>query len=301
MTGYNAQHEGSVRNYANLLGISPALALNVMRMESRGDATAQPIGKNGKPLSSAHGLFQMLDPTWKEQGGTAANRNDPETQARLGVQYLTKSRDYLKKNLGRDVQDYEVYMGHLLGPHGAKTLLSADPNGKLSDTVSKFSKNPNAVILNNGMNADMTNAQAAQFWSQRYDKVAGGRPARIPETTALAPKPIPQTPVVQPTPQAQAVPQNVIEVAQASAAPVLPSSNGLAASLVNERQSIVDKKALQDAYLSGKEAAEEKVQDTSPINMDGLAKSLSYMKDYSEYATPTNIGKAKGNSRLKFN
>ena len=74
--GYNAQHGGTVRNYASLAGLNPELALNVMRMESRGHADIQPIGKNGKRLSSAVGLFQMLDGTWKGEGGRPEERND---------------------------------------------------------------------------------------------------------------------------------------------------------------------------------------------------------------------------------
>lgn len=152
-------------------GIDPSVALTIAKMESEFSHTVQPpIGKDGKRLSSAHGLFQVLDDTWKRLGG--GNRNDVNEQIRIGFKHMKEAERYIKKNIGRELQPYEHYLGHLLGPGGAVKVLKADPNAKLIDVVRKYdSKNANAIVNNNGMSG-LTVGQAIGKWEQKWDQLS---------------------------------------------------------------------------------------------------------------------------------
>lgn len=152
-------------------GIDPSVALTIAKMESDFSNTAQPpIGKDGKRLSSAHGLFQVLDDSWKRLGG--GNRNDVNEQIRIGFKHMKEAERYIKKNIGRDLQPHEHYLGHLLGPGGASAVLKADPNAKLIDIVRKYdSKNADAIVNNNGMSG-LTVSQAVGKWKQKWNSLS---------------------------------------------------------------------------------------------------------------------------------
>lgn len=152
-------------------GIDPSVALTIAKMESDFSNTAQPpIGKDGKRLSSAHGLFQVLDDSWKRLGG--GNRNDVNEQIRIGFKHMKEAERYIKKNIGRDLQPHEHYLGHLLGPGGAAKVLKADPNTPLIDVVQKYdSKNANAIVNNNGMSG-LTVGQAIGKWQTKWNSLS---------------------------------------------------------------------------------------------------------------------------------
>lgn len=152
-------------------GIDPSVALTIAQLESNFSNTAQPpIGKDGKRLSSAHGLFQVLDDSWKRLGG--GNRNDVNEQIRIGFKHMKEAERYIKKNIGRDLQPHEHYLGHLLGPGGASAVLKADPNARLIDIVRKYdSKNANNIVKNNGMDG-LTVGQAISKWQSKWNQLS---------------------------------------------------------------------------------------------------------------------------------
>ena len=152
-------------------GINPTVALTIAKMESDFSHTVQPpIGKDGKRPSSAHGLFQVLDDSWKRLGG--GNRNDVNEQIRIGFKHMKEAERYIKKNIGRELQPHEQYLGHLLGPGGASAVLKADPNAKLIDVVRKYdAKNADAIVKNNGMSG-MSVGQAIDKWRNKWNTVS---------------------------------------------------------------------------------------------------------------------------------
>lgn len=139
---------------AQAQGVDAPTALAVMGLESRGKANAQ------NPNSSANGLFQIIDSTWEELGG--GDRNDEATQIRNGVAYLAKVKAQMKSSTGLDPSPAEIYMGHMLGPKGGLSLMTAaqgNPDGSFLDQVSKWdAKNAAAIVKNNGFSG-MTNKQ----------------------------------------------------------------------------------------------------------------------------------------------
>ena len=152
-------------------GVDPSIALTIAQMESGFSSTVRPpIGKDGKPLSSAHGLYQVLDDSWKRLGG--GNRNDINEQIRIGFKHMKEAERYIKKNIGRELKPYENYLGHLLGPSGAVHVLKADPNAKLIDIVRKYdAENANKIVKNNGMDG-MSVGQAIGKWEKKWNSLS---------------------------------------------------------------------------------------------------------------------------------
>lgn len=163
----------TIAHKAQQAGINPSVALTISHIETGGtfDHTIRPPkGKDGKHISSAHGLFQVLDKTWKQQGG--GDRNNIDEQIRMGFKHMQNAEKYIKKQIGRDLQPHEHYLGHLLGPAGAVNVLKADPNTPLIDIVRKYDpKNANDIVKNNGMSG-LTAGQAIQKWQQKWNTLS---------------------------------------------------------------------------------------------------------------------------------
>lgn len=144
--------------------IDPVVALTIAQIESSFD----PKAKNKK--SSAHGLYQVLDEFWNKNGG--GNRSDINEQIRMGFKHMRNAERHIKQAIKRDLEPYEHYLGHLLGPGGAVHILRADPNAKLIDIVRKYDKkNANAIVNNNGMTG-MTVAQAKAKWQRKWNTLS---------------------------------------------------------------------------------------------------------------------------------
>lgn len=165
-------------------GIDPSVALTIAKMESDFSHTAQPpIGKNGKRPSTAHGLFQVLDKSWKGLGGK--DRNNVDEQIRIGLKHIKQADSYMRKSLGREPVAHEQYLGHLLGPGGASAVLKADPNARLIDVVRKFdSKNADAIVNNNGMSG-LTVGQAIGKWEKKWNGLSNRYGGSSSATTAF--------------------------------------------------------------------------------------------------------------------
>lgn len=156
----------SIARKAQQEGVNPSVALTISHIETGGrfDHTAQ------NPTSSAHGLFQILDKTWKGQGG--GDRYSIDEQIKQGLKHIKNANASMRKSLGREPVEHEQYLGHLLGPGGAAAVLKADPNAKLIDVVRKYDpKNANAIVKNNAMEG-MTVGQAISKWRNKWNSLS---------------------------------------------------------------------------------------------------------------------------------
>lgn len=156
----------SIARKAQQEGVNPSVALTISHIETGGrfDHTAQ------NPTSSAHGLFQILDKTWKGQGG--GDRYSIDEQIKQGLKHIKNANASMRKSLGREPVAHEQYLGHLLGPGGAAAVLKADPNAKLIDVVRKYdSKNADAIVKNNAMEG-MTVGQAISKWRNKWNSLS---------------------------------------------------------------------------------------------------------------------------------
>lgn len=123
---------------AKMVGIDPKLAASIIAVESGFDASARPYNKKtGGYFSSAKGLNQFIDGTWKgmmkkyaSKYGIDPNTSamDPRANALMGAEFLKENMAGLKKVVNRDLTATDVYIAHFMGMGGAKKFLSADPN-----------------------------------------------------------------------------------------------------------------------------------------------------------------------------
>ena len=156
----------TIARKAQQAGIPPNVALTIAHIETGGSFSH--TAKN--PTSSAHGLFQVLDKSWKNLGG--GDRANIDEQIRIGFKHMKQAESQIKKSIGRELQPHEHYLGHLLGPGGASAVLKADPNTPLIDVVRKYDpKNANAIVKNNAMEG-MTVGQAIGKWRNKWNSLS---------------------------------------------------------------------------------------------------------------------------------
>ena len=169
----------TIARKAQQAGVDPSVALTISHIETGGSFshTAQ------NPKSSAHGLFQIIGPTWKQQGG--GDRNNVDEQIKQGLKHIKNANASMRKSLGREPVAHEQYLGHLLGPGGASAVLKADPNARLIDVVRKFdSKNADAIVNNNGMSG-LTVGQAIGKWEKKWNGLSNRYGGSSSATTAF--------------------------------------------------------------------------------------------------------------------
>jgi hypothetical protein len=110
--------------------LPPELLNKIAGIESGYKASA------ANPNSSAKGLFQFTDSTWKGMGGKQGEQFDPEKNAELGAKFIRQNAEGLKSTLGRNPTYGEVYASHFFGLKGAKDLLNMDPKTPMNQAVS---------------------------------------------------------------------------------------------------------------------------------------------------------------------
>jgi hypothetical protein len=107
------------------------LLARIAHSESGGKTDAK------NPHSTAKGLFQFTDRTWKGMGGKEGEQFDPVKNADLGAAYLRQNAEGLKKALGRDPTYGEVYGAHHFGLAGIKNMLNKKHDTPVDRIVSR--------------------------------------------------------------------------------------------------------------------------------------------------------------------
>ena len=167
-----------IRNAAQARGIDPDVALRIAERESSLDPTA----KNKR--SSAYGLFQVTDDTWKQYKGDPAKRRDLAENLRVGLDVISSNRDTFIKQFGREPAPGELYTMHFLGRTGGPKLLRADPSLPVSEVLS-----PRVLKAN----PDIKNKTVGEFIASMQQKM-GSKVAPAPVARTEAPVPMPASP-----------------------------------------------------------------------------------------------------------
>jgi hypothetical protein len=121
-------------------GLDPMTVLTFIALESDFNATLCAHS------SSAAGLFQFIDSTWKSVGGpTFPGRGGKgnghaagapvDLQIKLGCKHMVDNRQSLKASLGRLPTGVELYMAHQQGIDGAAKIMKADPDAAIEDII----------------------------------------------------------------------------------------------------------------------------------------------------------------------
>jgi hypothetical protein len=122
--------------------LPPELMQKIAGSESGGKANA------ANPNSSAKGVFQFIDSTWKGMGGKPGEQFDPEQNTELGAKYIRQNAEGLKDALGRNPTYGEIYAAHHFGLKGAKDLMSLDPRTPMESAVSGLVLQQNPQLRN---------------------------------------------------------------------------------------------------------------------------------------------------------
>lgn len=142
--------EQTIREAAKAQGIDETTLLAIASVESGLD----PKAKN--PRSTAGGLFQFVDDTWKGEGFEGVDKFDPVENSRAGAQFTKKNMDGLEQELGRKPTLEEVYMAHFLGLQGAKDAmkkLQENPDALAKDVFSNAVRKANPNVFKEGVTA----------------------------------------------------------------------------------------------------------------------------------------------------
>lgn len=178
--------EQLIRQQAQERGVDPDLAVSIARAES----SLNPRAKN--PKSSARGLFQVTNDTWKQYGGDPKKRMDVNENIRVGLDIIADNTAALSSTLGRAPRPAEVYAAHFFGKAGARRVLAADPNAPIADVVSPAVMKANKSLLEGKTVAQAVNALGRKVGDEiQAQDVAGA----VPSTGARGASPAVARPV----------------------------------------------------------------------------------------------------------
>ena len=152
-----------VRAEAARRGLNPDTVLGILRAENaKLDPTASP------ETSSAFGLFQTTEATWKAMGGDPKKKTDVDEQIRVGLDLIQDNDTKLGDALGRQPTPTESYTAHVVGLGKAIQMGQAAPDAKVEDILGEAAVKANPTLFKG-----KTVAQATDILGQ---KIGAGAP-----------------------------------------------------------------------------------------------------------------------------
>jgi hypothetical protein len=169
---YRAQVMSAIRTASAATGADFDYLLKTAQRESNFDPGAK------APTSSATGLFQFTEGTWKEvlerygakhgvntqnltDGAKLALRTDADLSARMAGELARENAKVLGKKLGRQPTSQELYIAHFMGPRDAAQLIHAARRNDPGAAAEHFPKAAlaNANVFHGKDGANLTTAQ----------------------------------------------------------------------------------------------------------------------------------------------
>lgn len=167
---------------ANMVGMDAATMIAIARQESGFQANARPYDKDGKPLSSAKGLFQFITSTWNAMKRRYSSDfselekgpMDPYANS-LAAALLAKEHSDALLAKGIQPTPRNLYALHMMGEKKGKQLLNADPDTTAADlfpaeaasNVGMFYQNGRAVTVRELLQK-MYEKVGAKYYSDKY-------------------------------------------------------------------------------------------------------------------------------------
>lgn len=169
-------------------GAVDALVNQIIQVESAGDARAK------NPLSTATGLGQFIESTWlrmmrdyrPDLAGRMTRaqllelRFDPALSREM-VTHLARENESFLRTRGHDITSGRLYLAHFLGPAGAHTALSANPQATVLDVMGAAVVNANPFLRGKSV-SDLLN------WADRKMVGRGGAVASAPRRITIPPE-----------------------------------------------------------------------------------------------------------------
>lgn len=154
-----------ITDAANRYGVDPETAIRMARIESGLNPRAQ------NPSSSAGGLFQFIDDTWKGYG-QGRNKYDPYANADAGARLMRDNIRGLTRALGRAPSAGEIYMAHQQGLGGALTILKA-PDRPAAEVLGRKAVQLNLPGERKGETDTISAGDFAQLWAKKIERAGG--------------------------------------------------------------------------------------------------------------------------------
>lgn len=138
---------------SKMVGVDPGLMATMAALESNFQ------GRVKAGTSSATGLYQFIDGTWKAmlakygpKYGLDPNTpaTDPRANALIGAEYIRENTEKLKQGLGREPTDTDIYLAHFLGPAGALKLLSSKGDANAATIMPKAAGANKSIFFADG-------------------------------------------------------------------------------------------------------------------------------------------------------
>lgn len=151
----------------------------VMMLESSGNSRA----KAG--TSSASGLFQFTNGTWKDMTRrmgvdySLEDRFDPVKSFNVMREFTEFNRRIIERRLKRKITNVESYIGHFLGAGGAIKLLRADEDVKADSILGRAAASNKALFYKRGSGEARTVGELIAEISSRYEKARNGKKRRV--------------------------------------------------------------------------------------------------------------------------
>ena len=165
----------AVNKYGTKYGIAPQTLLDIIAFETGG--TFDPDSRN--PHSSAKGLFQIMDDTWRELARRYGLTDvfDIDQNAQAGAINLSQAIKELSHSGIDASSEDQIYLAHQQGGAGAAALIN-NPELNAVDalkTLSHYRQKPQLAVYAiemNGGDADMTAEQVFAVTTARLKATA---------------------------------------------------------------------------------------------------------------------------------
>lgn len=130
--------------------------------------------------SSAKGVFQFIDSTWKSMLAQYAGKygidprtspNDVRANTLMAAEYIKQNQAQLAKVLGRQPTDTELYLAHFLGPGGASAMLRSGGSSIAAAVNPKAAASNASIFYRRGQ--PLTVAQVMAGLNDKVSKFRG--------------------------------------------------------------------------------------------------------------------------------
>ena len=179
--GANSPIGQKVAAAAQAAGLPLNIVMPIIAQESGFDPARRPIGKDGKALSSAFGVFQLLKAERDSAG--IGDTTDPDAQIPVGIRKMQSVYATAKAAVGREPTPGEFYAVYYQG-EGAGPKILQNPEGDFRATVGQKVIDANPWLAGIKTNGDFIRWTSQKMAERGAEGVAGG------PTTALPPSQI---------------------------------------------------------------------------------------------------------------
>jgi hypothetical protein len=151
--GQYSSYKDMIVAVSKMVGVDPGLMATMAALESNFQGSVKASS------SSASGLYQFIDATWKTMLGKYGAKygldpntppTDPRANALIGAEYIRENAEKLEKGLGRKPTDTDIYLAHFLGPNGALKFLSSNGSANAATIMPKAANANKSIFFADG-------------------------------------------------------------------------------------------------------------------------------------------------------